>query len=285
VAANCGLWLSLVERCVRDAEAVGSNPTSPTVHVGDNGASGRSTLRGVMNQTEFSAIALTGFTVAFFHVAMPTHWLPFVLTARAQRWPRAKALAITGLAASGHVVFTALLGLLVTVFGFALHERTAAWFPRIGGSLLILFGLLYLYRQLTGDAHGHGRAIGEDPRVHAAHQASHDESDLGATLLERRGVAPVPDHVAITSLLALLTFSPCEAFVPFYISGLHYGWFGFWLLTAILSVATLTGMVALTWLTLSGIKHIALRQLERYELGLMGILLCAVGVLIIFFNR
>ncbi|MEY2584337.1 MAG: hypothetical protein QOD80_363, partial [Verrucomicrobiota bacterium] len=23
-----GLWLSLVERCVRDAEAVGSNPTS-----------------------------------------------------------------------------------------------------------------------------------------------------------------------------------------------------------------------------------------------------------------
>src|SRR5438045_22551 len=24
-----GLWLSLVERCVRDAEAVGSNPTSP----------------------------------------------------------------------------------------------------------------------------------------------------------------------------------------------------------------------------------------------------------------
>jgi hypothetical protein len=26
-----GLWLSLVERCVRDAEAVGSNPTSPTL--------------------------------------------------------------------------------------------------------------------------------------------------------------------------------------------------------------------------------------------------------------
>jgi hypothetical protein len=25
----CGLWLSLVERLVRDEEAVGSNPTSP----------------------------------------------------------------------------------------------------------------------------------------------------------------------------------------------------------------------------------------------------------------
>jgi hypothetical protein len=30
VARKFGLWLSLVERCVRDAEAVGSNPTSPT---------------------------------------------------------------------------------------------------------------------------------------------------------------------------------------------------------------------------------------------------------------
>ena len=28
-----GLWLSLVERCVRDAEAVGSNPTSPIIFV------------------------------------------------------------------------------------------------------------------------------------------------------------------------------------------------------------------------------------------------------------
>jgi hypothetical protein len=30
-ASSFGLWLSLVERCVRDAEAVGSNPTSPTL--------------------------------------------------------------------------------------------------------------------------------------------------------------------------------------------------------------------------------------------------------------
>jgi nickel/cobalt exporter len=237
-----------------------------------------------VKETEFSTIALTGFTVAFFHMTMPTHWLPFVLTARAQRWSRAKALAITALAASGHVVFTALLGLLLTVFGFALHERTAAWFPRIGGGALVLFGLLHLYRQLVGHVHGHSRALGEDPRVHAAHLASKDERELSATTLEWREVAPVPDRVAITSLLALLTFSPCESFVPFYIYGLHYGWFGFWLLTAILSVATLTGMVALTWLTLIGIRQVALRQLERYEPGVMGVLLSAVGVLIIVFN-
>src|SRR3712207_8841841 len=42
----------------------------------------------------------------------PTHWLPFVLTARVQRWGKLKTLGITALAGSGHVLMTALLGLL-----------------------------------------------------------------------------------------------------------------------------------------------------------------------------
>ena len=93
------------------------------------------------------------------------------------------------------------------------------------------------------------------------------------------------DRVAITSLLALLTFSPCEAFLPIYVSGIRYGWMGFALLTAILSIATVAGMIVFTWLTLSGMKRISLRQLERYELGLMGALLCLVGILIILFEK
>ena len=31
-----------------------------------------------MNETVLTTIAFTGFTVAFFHAAIPTHWLPFV---------------------------------------------------------------------------------------------------------------------------------------------------------------------------------------------------------------
>ncbi len=75
-----------------------------------------------MNEAIFTTIAITGFTVAFFHAAIPTHWLPFVLTARAQHWNHAKALGITALAGSGHVLFTAVLGLLLTLFGFALRR-------------------------------------------------------------------------------------------------------------------------------------------------------------------
>ncbi len=233
-----------------------------------------------MNEAVFTTIAITGFTVAFFHAAIPTHWLPFVLTARAQRWNHARAIAITALAGSGHVIFTALLGLLLTLFGFALHEKIGNSFPLIAGGALLLFGLFYLYRQMVGNVHGHSRAFGESPQVHAAHLA--DSTQTGC---RHATPAPVSDRVAITSLLALLTFSPCESFVPFYVYGIRYGWIGFALLTAILSVATVTGMIVFTWLTLAGMRRVNLGRLEKYELGLMGALLCAVGVLILLLEK
>ena len=238
-----------------------------------------------MNEAIFTTIAITGFTVAFFHAAIPTHWLPFVLTARAQRWNHAKALGITALAGSGHVVFTAVLGLLLTLFGFALHEKIGDWFPRIAGGALLLFGLFYLYRQLIGKVHGHSRVIGEDPQVHAAHHPPDDPNRSDPPLMPTPMPPPVSDRIAITSLLALLTFSPCESFVPFYVYGIRYGWMGFALLTAILSVATVAGMIVFTWLTLAGMRRINLGLLEKYELGLMGALLCAVGILIILFEK
>ena len=93
------------------------------------------------------------------------------------------------------------------------------------------------------------------------------------------------DLAAITSLLALLTFSPCEAFVPVYVSGVRYGWYGFALLTIILTVGTIAGMVAFTGLALTGIEQVKLRSFEKYEAGVMGVLLCAVGLLIILFEK
>jgi hypothetical protein len=95
---------------------------------------------------------------------------------------------------------------------------------------------------------------------------------------------PTSDRAAILSLLAFLTFSPCEGFVPFYVSGIRYGWGGFAVLTAVLSVATVAGMVLFTSLTLAGLSKIKLGLLEKYESVLMGILLCVVGILIIVFE-
>jgi nickel/cobalt exporter len=224
-----------------------------------------------MNEAVLTTIAITGFGVAFFHAAIPTHWLPFVLTARAQRWSHSRTLAITALAGSGHVLFTALLGLCIAWFGIVLNEKIGDWFPLLAGAALLTLGLFYIFRQIVNKGHPHTHLVGGHPHA----------SDMGHHEHERK----VSDRVAVTSLLAMLTFSPCEAFLPIYASGVRYGWSGFALLTAILSVGCVTGMIIFTALTLAGVRRVKLGLLEKYESGLMGVLLGVIGVLIILFEK
>lgn len=344
-----------------------------------------------MTSAAFTAIAGTGFTVAFLHAAIPTHWLPFVLTGRVQRWSRARTLAVTALAGCGHVLFTALLGFLVAWGGMTLSDRIGNTFPLIAGGALVLFGLFYVVRQLRGKGHGHshlfgGHAHGHDeaghgPRggmlvnsghglveltvfetgvppcfrlffydeasqlvalpaadsigietvrpdgarqnfsfrvgdgflesttdipephefraivrlAHGDHARAHEVNFVehehghahGGHNCEDHATAPPrkSDWAAIVSLLALLTFSPCEGFIPVYVSGVRYGWSGFFLLTLILSAATVAGMVVFTWLTLAGIEKLKLAALEKYESGVLGGLLALLGLLVILFEH
>src|ERR1700674_952954 len=128
-----------------------------------------------MNQAILTTIALTGFGVAFFHAAIPTHWLPFVLTARVQGWNASKTIAVTALAGTGHVLVTAALGLAITLFGAALSETVGAWFPRIAGGALLLFGLYYLVRQMIGKGHVHFHYPHEHLHEHGSeHEHEHD---------------------------------------------------------------------------------------------------------------
>ncbi|MEP6698811.1 MAG: hypothetical protein ABJB09_03690, partial [Verrucomicrobiota bacterium] len=212
-----------------------------------------------------------GFGVAIFHAAIPTHWLPFVLTARVQKWSGPKTIAVTALAGAGHVAVTAALGLAITWFGTAVSGTIGQWFPRVAGGVLLLFGGYYLWRQFAGKGHVHFHYPHE-------HLHEHEPEDQGH-------VHRTSDRAAMVSLLAFLTFSPCEGFIPFYVSGIRYGWAGFALLTAVLSVGTVAGMVIFTSLTLAGLDKVKLGLLEKYESILMGILLCAVGILIIIFER
>ena len=340
-----------------------------------------------MNAGVLTTISLTGFAVAFFHAAIPTHWLPFVLAGRAQRWSHAKTLLVTAVAGAGHILFTTILGVGVVWLGITLNKKVGDAFPKIAGGALILFGLYYLVRAMRG-ASGHHHFFGGHAHPHAHKHREHGGLlvDVGhgfaelsvfetgvppqwriyfydaakgsepppeaeaisietirptgerqvfnfvrrADFLESTAEIPEPheftavlkighgdhahsfevafteehhshehhdrthatppqpvakirtsDWVAIGSLLALLTFSPCEGFLPVYLSGIKFGWAGFFLLSAILAAATLAGMVLFTWLTLVSMEKLKLRFVEKYETAILGGLLCVLGILVI----
>ena len=79
----------------------------------------------------------------------------------------------------------------------------------------------------------------------------------------------------------MLTLSPCEAFLPVYLSGVQFGWRGFIVLSVILAVATLAGMTIFTWLALVGFAKFRLKTFERYEAGLLGSLFAILGLLLL----
>src|SRR4029077_233922 len=101
-------------------------------------------------------------------------------------------------------------------------------------------------------SHWHHRGHGHTHTHDHSHQEHHDQVDETIEEEEREieqdWSRQRSDWTAILGLLALLTFSPCEAFLPVFLTGAKYGWIGFALLSAVLAIATVAGVVVFTWL-------------------------------------
>lgn len=238
-----------------------------------------------MNEAVLTTIAATGFSVAFFHAAIPTHWLPFVLVSRARAWGRGKTLAVAAFAGLGHVALTSLLGLLVAWFGFQLEEQAERLFPLIAGGALLVLGAVYFWRQWRGGVlhhHAPGGHHHAGPGCGREHDRSHWDAELKESSL---GATRSSDWAAIGGLFVMLTLSPCEAFLGVYLSGVQFGWRGFFVLSGILAVATLAGMMVFTWLTLVGLDRFSVRRFERYEAGLLGAIFTVLGLMLLLLGR
>jgi hypothetical protein len=203
-----------------------------------------------MDQFVLLSIVSTGFAVAFFHAGLPTHWLPFVAAARAQHWSTQRTLTVTAIASLAHAVSTCLLGIMVVLLGHALDQRWGHLFPFIAGGILLGLGVFYLVRffRASGHGHSHGSTGGE--------------------------------KVTVPGLILLLAFSPCEGFLPIYLSSTVKGWTAFFMLSGVLTLGTLMGMLLFTWLSLTGLQFLRREVLEEYEDLLLGALLIALSCVV-----
>ncbi len=239
-----------------------------------------------MNTSILATLAATGFTVAFFHAAIPTHWLPFVLVARARGWRDRKTMSVALAAGLGHVLLTSLLGLIVALLGFALDEHFGELFKWIAGGLLIAVGAYFAIQQLRGAGLRHHHLPGGHHHATEAcgHEkdASHLEHELRESPLVENKTG---DWAAITGLLVMLTLSPCEAFLSVYLAGVEFGWTGFFVLSAILAAGTLGGMTLFTWLALRGLARVDLKKFERYEAGLLALVFLLLGLVMLFMKH
>ncbi|MFJ6025020.1 hypothetical protein ACIQC9_10555 [Brevundimonas sp. NPDC092305] len=196
------------------------------------------------------------FVTAFLHAALPTHWLPFVLVGRAQRWRLSQVLGAVAAAGLAHIVVTALVGGLIVMAGLALDRWVAGLLPHLAAVLLFLFGAFYLARATL-------------LRVQTAGGPSMDTPE-----------PRVSDAAAFWGLVAMLAVSPGEVLLPLYLAQATEGLIVLALMTLAFLLGTIAGMSAFTLLANAGYSALRLERWARYESMVLGVALIGIGLLV-----
>jgi len=197
-----------------------------------------------------------GFVTAFLHAALPTHWLPFVLVGRGQRWTLPQVLTAVATAGLAHILSTAVVGGLIVAAGIAMDQWISGLLPGLSAGLLFLFGAFYLGRALLRPAimaGGPSLALSEPTVSHAA---------------------------AFWGLVAMMAISPGEVLLPIYLSQATQGLLVLAALTLAFAAGTVLGMTLFTVLARAGWSVLRLERWARYEGVILGLALILIGLLV-----
>jgi hypothetical protein len=210
-----------------------------------------------LQQPVLLSVLGVGFATAFLHAALPTHWLPFVLVGRGQRWSLPRVLTTVAIAGSAHIVTTAVVGGLIVAAGLVMDQWIAGLLPGLSAGLLFLFGAFYLGKALlrpTILAGGPSLALSEPTVSHAA---------------------------AFWGLVVMMAVSPGEVLLPIYLSQATEGPVVLIALTLAFGAGTVLGMAVFTVLARAGWSVLRLERWARYESIILGLALILIGLLVI----
>lgn len=197
-----------------------------------------------------------GFVAAFLHAALPTHWLPFVLVGRAQRWSLMRVMTVAVTAGLAHIASTALVGSLIVAAGLALNAWIGGLLPHLSAALLFIFGAFYL-----------ARASLQKPVTATGPEAEVPEP-------------AVSDRAAFWGLVLMMAVTPGEVLLPIYLSSATEGVTALGLLTLSFAAGTVLGMTLLSALASAGYSILRLERWARYEGAILGISLIVIGLLV-----
>ncbi|KAL2633466.1 hypothetical protein R1flu_004945 [Riccia fluitans] len=192
-------------------------------------------------------------TVSLLHSFIPTHWLPFSIVGRAQKWSITRTLIVTAIGAVCHVLSTSLLGLVAIKMANTIAGQETV--HRLASLLLVVLGGTYIVFFLTGKGgHGHGH--------------NHDM-----------------EKMAVAGLILVPALSPCATTLPVFLAVGDSSTSALLLAIGVLLVSTLAVMCSLVALSFYGASQFKFHWIEKYDKLLVGVVLCIVGLLTVFFDH
>jgi nickel/cobalt exporter len=210
------------------------------------------------------ALLLAAGGVGFGHAVLPDHWVPLAVVGRTQRYPLVKVARLSSLAGVAHVLVSLVLGAVIVAVGLQFRSSVEHAENAIVGSLLIATGIGFLIFELTGHGHRHEhhheRVDGHDPAPPA-------RGRIGslASIMVPFGAAASPDLTILPVFLAATAAGTGAAV-------------GSLIVFAAVTIATIVG---LTLFATAGSYQLRTAWLDRWGNVFTGVVLVAVGALVL----
>jgi hypothetical protein len=203
------------------------------------------------------ALLLAVVPLAFFHtIICADHYIPFIALGKGNGWTVRKTLAVTAMCGTGHIISSALLGIIGIALSLGASSlmgiqdfrgELAVWF-------LIAFGVSYM-------AYGVRKAVKNTPHTHG-HSSK-----------------------TVFGLLLLFAIVPCEPMIPIIMfpAFTESGVLGLIAVTLTYTVLTIATMMVMTYIGLKGLQIVKLKRLERYAHALAGfaVFICGIAVMML----
>ncbi len=204
-------------------------------------------------------LCLSVFFIGLIHSLSPGHWFPIVILSKSNRWSLKQTLAAAALAASGHVVFSAFLGLGSYFLEKQMLTHWGLWemFELASHIFLIVFGIIYA------------------SQAYRRHASCHGHTHHGPAAPQQK------DPLKLAKFLFLLGAAPCLAVLPVFMSCAHLplGWFS-------VCMGSFAAGVFLAFFLATGFGHFSLAKLdkpifEHYADVLTGLALSLAGMILL----
>ncbi len=231
---------------------------------------------------EIEILSIAAASIGFLHTVFgPDHYIPFVMLSKAGKWSMTKTILITILSGLGHVLSSAIIGLIGIVLGIAVNKLEIFEEIRgnIAGWLLIVFGLLYfiwgLRQSFRNNIHSHTHSH-ENGGVHS-HNHNHNNEHLHPHENDNK------NNINAWAIFAIFVFGPCEPLIPLLMyPAVKVSWVGLTVVTIVFSVVTIATMLTIVFFTIKGINLLPMAKLEKHMHAIAGVLIIMSGLAIQF---
>jgi len=188
--------------------------------------------------------------MAIVHAMVPDHWLPFVIIGKERNWQRSKVLLMTFFSMLLHTIISVGFGLIAYLAGLKAAKVLGEYMEIIGSILLIIFGTIYGLK-----SHLHREKIDKD---------------------ETRSVI---------MLVIIVGFSPCILLIPVFFISAPFGLEIAILAIASYSIPTILTALMMSFIGYTGIQYIIRGKLEKNSELLSGMIIAALGVILLIFRH